>query len=156
MKFYILFAPLLAIVEHSVYIEIINLLVMKFNQKCYNYSIKNIPIRSKKLYKINLIQKVELYIKRLIWKAHMFESSGKGQPNPLHYVFKSRKCPPHHNDLIAFVNDLLKWIKNVTFRKVRNKFQDGLKKDIKSIKKCNNIYIFLDKTSIKPIWNWHQ
>ena len=78
---------------------------MEFNQKCYNYSMKN--IRSKKLYKIYLIQKVELYLKRLRWKAHMFESSGKGQPNPLHYVFKSRKCPPHHNDLIAFENDLL-------------------------------------------------
>ena len=54
------------------------------------------------------------------WKAHLFEISGKGQSNPLHYLCKSRKYPPQHKDLIAFENDLLKLIKSVTFRKVPN------------------------------------
>ena len=112
---------------------------MEFNQKYYNYSMKNIPIPSEKLYRTRLIEKVELLIKRMRWKAHLYESSGKGKSNPLHYVFKSRKCPPQHKDLIAFENDLLKLIKTVTFRKVRNKFQDDLRKDIMSIKKSKNI-----------------
>lgn len=38
-------------------------------------------------------------------------------------------------------------MKNVSFRKVQNKFQDGLRKDIISIKKSKNIYIFVDKTN---------
>ena len=120
---------------------------MEFNQKYYNYSMKNIPIPSEKLYRTTLIEKVELLIKQMRWKAHLFEGSGKGQSNPLHYVFRSRKCPPQHKDLIAFENDFLKLIKSVTFRKVRNKFQDDLRKDIISIKKSKNIYIFADKTN---------
>ena len=120
---------------------------MEFNQKYYKYSMKNIPIPSKKLYREMLIEKVELLIKRMRWKAHLFESSGKGQSNPLHYVFKSRKCPLQHKDLIAFENDLLKLIRSITFRKVRNKFQGNLRKDIMSIKKSKNIYFFADKTN---------
>ena len=41
-----LFAPLSIIAEHSIYIKTRNLLYMEFNQKYYNYSIKNIPILS--------------------------------------------------------------------------------------------------------------
>ena len=66
---------------------------------------KNIPIPSEKLYRTTLIEKVELLIKQMRWKAHLFESSRKGQPNPLHYVFKSRKYPPQDKNLIAFEND---------------------------------------------------
>ena len=76
-----------------------------------------------------------------------FETSGKGQSNLFYYVFKSRKCPSQHKDLIAFEKDLIKLIKSVTFRKVQNKFKDGLRKDIMSIKKCKNIYIFANKTN---------
>ena len=65
----------------------------------------------------------------------------------MHYVFKSRKRPPQDKALIAFENDLLKLIKSVTFRKVRNKLQDGLRKDVISIKKSRNIYIFANKTN---------
>ena len=102
---------------------------MQFNSKYYNYFTKNIPIPSEKLYRV-LIEKVELLIKWIRWKAHLFESSRKGQSNLLHYVFQSRKCPPQHKNLIAFENDLLKLIKSVTFRKVQNKFQDDLRKEI--------------------------
>ena len=48
---------------------------MEFNQKYYKYSMKNIHIPSKKLYREMLIEKVELLIKRMRWKAHLFESS---------------------------------------------------------------------------------
>ena len=93
---------------------------MEFSQKDYNHSIKNKPIPSEKLYRTTLIEKVELLIKRMRWKAHLFESSGKGQSNPLHYLSTSRKYPTQHKDLIAFESNLLKLIKSVTFRKVRN------------------------------------
>ena len=49
---------------------------MEFNQKHYNYFMKNTHIPSEKLYRTTLIEKVELLIKRMGWKVHLFESSG--------------------------------------------------------------------------------
>ena len=48
---------------------------MEFNRKYYSYSMKNIPLPSEKLYKAILIEKVELLIKRMRWKAYLYESS---------------------------------------------------------------------------------
>ena len=42
------------------------------------------------------------------------------------------------------VNRLREWF--ITFRKVYNNFHDQVNKDIKSIKKSNNVFIFTDKT----------
>ena len=118
---------------------------MEFNRKYYN-SMKNIPLRPEKLYKTILIENVELLIKRMRWKAHLYENSGLNTSNPLNYIFQSRKCPPQHNDLIQFENDLLELIKRVKFKKVKNKFLDQLHKDILSIKKSEKVFIFADKT----------
>ena len=68
---------------------------MEFNQKYYNYSMKNIPIPSEKLYKITILEKVELLVKGTRWKAYLFENNNILQSHPLHYIFKSRKL--HHN-----------------------------------------------------------
>ena len=65
---------------------------------------------------------------------------GINTSNPLNYIFKSRKCPPQHEDLIQFENDLLELIKSVKFNKVKNKFLDQLQKDISSIKKSKDVY----------------
>ena len=47
---------------------------------------------------------------------------------------------------MQFENDLLELIKIVKFKKVKNKFLDQLHKDITSIKKSKNAFIFADKT----------
>ena len=73
------------------------------------------------------------------WKAHLYEKKGKNASNPLNYIFKSRKYPPQHEDLIQFENDLLELIKSVKFNKVKNKFSDQLHKDISSIKKSKDV-----------------
>ena len=112
---------------------------------------KKIPLPSEKLYKTILIEKVELLIKRMRWEAHLYENSGLNTSNPLNYIFKSRKCPPQHKDLIQFENDLLELIKSVKFKKVKNKFLDQLHKDISTIKKSKNVFIFADKT-----WNIYE
>ena len=53
-----------------------------------------------------------------------------------------------HKDHIAFENDLLKLMQNVTFIHISNNFQDQMKADIESIKRSKNIYIlFADKTN---------
>ena len=103
---------------------------------------KNIPLLSEKVYKTILIEKVELLIKRMRWKAHLYENSGLNTSNPLHYIFKSRKCPPQLEDLVQFENDLLVPIKSVIFKKVKKKLLDQLHKDISSIKKSKNKFIF--------------
>ena len=64
----------------------------------------------------------------------------------MNYIFKSRKSPPQHQDLTQFENDLLELIKSVKFKKVKDKFLDQLHKDISSIKKSKNVFIFADKT----------
>ena len=80
------------------------------------------------------------------WKAHLTDNNYKGHTNSLFHIFKSRKCPPRHKELINFENGLLELVKNVTFSKVYNNFHDQLKKDVKSIRKSNNVFIFADKT----------
>ena len=64
----------------------------------------------------------------------------------MNYIFKSRKCPPQHQDLTQFENDLQELIKSVKFKKVKDNFLDQLHKDISSIKKSRNVFIFADKT----------
>ena len=120
---------------------------MEFNRK-YDNSMKNIPLRPEKLYKTILIENVELLIKRMRWKAHLYENSGLNTSNPLNYIFKSRKCPPQHNDLIQFENDFLELIKRVKFKKVKNKFLDQLHKDILSIKNLKKFSFLQTKLEI--------
>ena len=68
---------------------------------------KNIPLQSEKLYKTKLTEKVDPLIRRMRWKAHLYENSGLNTSNSLNYIFKSRKCPPQHKDLMQIENDLL-------------------------------------------------
>ena len=80
------------------------------------------------------------------WKAHLIDGNQLGYANPLFHIFKSRKCPPQHKELLDFENGLLELVKNVTFRNVYDNFHDQLNKDIKSIRKSNNVFIFAHKT----------
>ena len=82
---------------------------------------KNIPLPSEKLYKTVLIE-VEVLIKRVRWKAHLYENIGLNTSNPLNYILKSRKSPPQHKDLMQFENDWLELIKGIKFKKLKNKF----------------------------------
>ena len=93
----------------------------------FPYSMKNIPAPSKQLYLKILIDKVELLIKRMRWKALFFENESE---STFEYGFKTRKCPSKHKDLMEFEDDLQKLISNMHFRRVKNDFQDRLKNDI--------------------------
>ena len=84
---------------------------MEFNREYYTHAVKNIPLPSEKLYTTIVIVKVELLIKRMKWKAHLYENSRLNTSNPLNYIFKSRRCSPQHKDVIQFENNLLELIK---------------------------------------------
>ena len=88
---------------------------MEFNRKYYNYSMKDIPLPSKKLYKTVLIEKVELLFKRMRWTPHLYDNSRLNTSDTLNYIFKIKKCTPQHKDLMKFENDLLELIKSLKF-----------------------------------------
>ena len=108
--------------------------VLQLLYEKYSYSIG-------KIIQNYILEKVELLVKRMRWKAPLCENSNIRQSNPLHHIFKSRKAPPHHKDLIAFENDLVKLMQNVTLKCISNNFRDQMKADIESIKrsKTNNL-----------------
>ena len=91
---------------------------------------KNILLPSEKLYKTILTEKIKLLVKRMMQKTHLYEDSGLNTSNPLNYVFKSRKYPLQHKDLMQFEKDSLELIKIVKFKEVKNKLLDELCIDI--------------------------
>ena len=86
------------------------------DQRNFPYSMKNIPVPSKKFYLKILIDKVELLIKRMWCKALIFENESESTFN---YGFKTPKRPPQHKNLMEFKDDLQKVISNVQFRRVK-------------------------------------
>ena len=85
---------------------------------------KNILVPSKKLYLKILINKVELLIMQMRWKALFFEIESE---STFKYGFKTRKCPPQHKDLMKFKDDLQKMVSNVQFRRVKMIFKTDLR-----------------------------
>ena len=125
------------------------------DHQAFDYSMKNIPIPSRKFYLKCLIEKTELVIKRMRWKALITEKNTGSKSS---YGFKSRKCPQQHParlfktyenpvpDLVNFENDLLGIIKSVSFETVRNDFQDKLRTDMSTIISSDKAFVFADKT----------
>ena len=92
------------------------------------YSSKNISIPSKKDYKIQLISKIELLLKRMRRRALVF--FGKLQKDEAEkYGFRLRNCPPLVKELTNFENDMQLMIKNISFKRANNPFQTQLKND---------------------------
>ena len=119
------------------------------NKFTINYSTKNIPIPSRKLYVKTLTDKVEKVIKRMRWKAFFFDKDDQNDPDDEEletFGFKSRKCPPQHPDLQAFERDLLQMIQQISFRPFRNEFQDKLRNDINKIRSSDKAFIPADKS----------
>ena len=110
---------------------------------------KNIPIPPKNSYLKCLIGKVESVIKRMRWKAHFYGKNSDERNLPTSeidtdadgkYGFKSRKCPPQHEDLDRFEADLMDMVNNIQVRKRQNKFQTQLNNDIKNKKLYESLY----------------
>ena len=118
-------------------------LLFKMDQRNFPYSMKNIPVPMKKLYLKILIDKVELLIKQIRWKALFFENESESTFN---YCFKTRKCPPQHKDLMEFEDDLQKILSSMQFRRVNNDFENRLKNNIRLIHSPKKEFIFADET----------
>ena len=115
-------------------------------EKCnIDYLTKNIPIPTKHEYTIQLISKVEQFIKRMRWKALQFlgKLNNTVQEN---YGFKTKKCLPCVEELIDFEDDMMYLVKIIEFRNANNSFQAKLSSDIKRMKTNDNLLIQADKS----------
>ena len=114
----------------------------------FGYTIKNIPIQLERTYLLQLMEKVEIVITRMRWKAIHFNNNDSRdnikEKNTEWYGLKSPYSPKQVKKLIPFENDLVESLRNIKFRKIRNTFQENLKEEIKLIKKSNKTMTFAD------------
>ena len=110
------------------------------------YSSKNIPIPSKRSFKLQLMEKIELVIKRMRWKAFFYDQ-GNNKYTPENYGLKSLNCPPKIKEMTNFENDLINLLKSIKFRATKSSFQRQLTEDIRTIKNTKTTLTFADKTS---------
>ena len=83
---------------------------------------KNIPVPSKRQYKIQLTSKVEKVIKRMRGKCVEFLGKLSSNVSKESYSFKSLKCPPAAEQMADFKLELMNMLKNFEFSKVNNVF----------------------------------
>ena len=116
----------------------------------FGYSLKNIPTLDEKSYKLRLLEKIEIFIKKLRWKAVFFINNNKKAPEDykqgFSYGLKSGRSPPQVKDLIQFEDDLVRIVKELKFRKVKNNFQKMLRKDKKQVQTSKKTLTPADKT----------
>ena len=112
----------------------------------FKNSIKNIPIPSGRAYLLQLLEKTEMFITRMRWKAIYFNSKTNDNSSE-RYGLKTLKCPKQVTELIPFENDLTDKLKVITFCKIKNQFLTRLKNDIKTVKQSKKALSFADKTS---------
>ena len=113
----------------------------------FGYSMKNIGIPQNKTYLLQLIEKIEMVIKRKRWKVLC---NGKKETNVIKtewYGLKSSKTPKQVKELTPFENDLIGLVQKIRFRKTRNYCQKKIQKDIQLIKSSDKTVTFADKTT---------
>ena len=76
----------------------------------FEYSTKNLPLPSERSYKLQLIEKIEMVIKRMRWKA-VFQDTKKEKSNQQSYGLRSFKIPPPVRELAAFESELIELVK---------------------------------------------
>ena len=104
-----------------------------------NYSVKKIPVPSEKSYLLKLTEKIELVIKRMLWKVIYFNEEKRMKTQTEWYRLKSTMCLGKVNEFVPFEKDLTALVKNVKFRKVKIHFQKKLQHDIKMIKTSDKL-----------------
>ena len=112
----------------------------------YGYSMKNIPVTTKRKFLTALIEKIESLIRRMRWKAHFFENPGN-KVNKETYGFKSEYAPPKNERITPFEDDLYALINDIQFRKVTDDFQNMINRDAGDIKKLDKLLVPADKSS---------
>ena len=98
----------------------------------FGYSMKNISIPDGKSYKLQLIQKVADFFKKIRWKAIFFMIGGNQTDPTIHkpgltFSINSANSPLQLKKSLPFEEDLI-------IRKVDDKFQRALAEDLEDIR----------------------
>ena len=118
-------------------------------KKTYNYSTKNTPKPSERNYILQLAEKIEIFIKRIRWKAIMYDTGCKQNRCVEKYGLITLHSPKQVKELSASEKDLIAVVKDIKFRNVRSDFQTILQKDIRLIHNSKKTLNFAEKTSNK-------
>ena len=114
----------------------------------FGYSLENIPTPGEKSYKLRLIEKIEIFIKKMRWRAIFFINNNKkateDHKQSFSYDLKSGRSPPQIKDLTQFEYDLVRTVKELKFYKV---FQIFPEEDLKHVQTSNKTLTPADKTS---------
>ena len=106
----------------------------------FDYSMKVIPLPSRKSYINQLINQVEKFLRTVRWKVYFFREKSKGvcKSNMVKdnkFGFKSLAAPPMDQDLRSFELDMKNMVKRIEFHdSIRyNRLQRNIRRDIKGI-----------------------
>ena len=105
----------------------------------FNYSMKNIPVSSKKDYLIELIHSVEKFVNNLDKRVYAFLNPIEKQHEKETFGFPSTKAPPNCEELDVLKDKLYDLIIGIKFRNHTNHFQSNLKNDIQRIAADNGV-----------------
>ena len=108
----------------------------KFN---LDFSNKNILLPTEEQYKMQLLSKIETFIKRLRWRAINFSVEGENAvpyDDTINYGLRSPNCLHPVRELENFENDLFDLVNKIKFRKVNCDFQSHIRNEMQQIRKC--------------------
>ena len=123
------------------------LFINEMEKKTYNYWTKNISIPSERSYKLQLVEKIEIIIKRMRWKAIMHDAGRKENRKVEKYRLKTLHSQKQVKELSAFEKELIAVVKDIKFRNARSDFQTTLQEDIRLIHNSKKTMTFADQTS---------
>ena len=63
------------------------------------------------------------------------------------FGFKSKFLPKQEEELKLFESDMFDIVRQLKFRRINNKFQEKIQKDVKTIRNSKQIYVAADKTT---------
>ncbi len=111
------------------------------------YSTKNIPIAKPNDYLKCLINKTELFLRRMRWKALFFLNPDIKPSSKETFGFNTTKSPQPIAELKEFEDSMLHMIQNVKFKDSGCQFQRKLLHDAQNIKSDDRLFVPADKTS---------
>ena len=113
------------------------------------YSKKDIPVPGQIEYLKKLTNAIEKFIRRIGWAVHFVNDPDDAEDKRENYGFKSGSAPPRValGEIKGFYEDLCEMVGNIKFKdRVNNKFQDGLRKWLRSVNTEKKVLIAADKT----------
>ena len=120
---------------------------MDVNQVSFGYSVKNIPLPSKKEYILKLTHSIREAVYRLRWRVDKVKNPLKYQSSKETYGFRSTQPAPFRPELQEFESKMQELVQNIEFRNVTNSFQTKLESDIQNIEGEPKLFVQADKTT---------